>query len=72
MAKYSCRFLNKAKRIDDVEMIESDSDKVAQARALFFFDQRDFPHVELWLQDRLVFRRDKEPNEDAAAPEVSA
>lgn len=59
MAKYSCRFLNKANRIDDVEMIESDSDDLAQARASSMFARRDFPGVELWLLDRLVFRDEK-------------
>jgi hypothetical protein len=62
MAKYSCRFLDSSNRIDDVEIIECDSDSLAQARASSLFSRRDFPSLELWLLDRLVFRDTKTPS----------
>ena len=62
MAKYSCRFLDGLNRIDDVAIIECDSDSLAQARASSLFSRRDFPTLELWLLDRLVFRDTKTPS----------
>jgi len=59
MAKYSCRFLNNDGRIDDVEIINCDGDKAAQARSSFLFDQRDFPSAELWIDGRMVSRYEK-------------
>jgi hypothetical protein len=59
MAKYSCRFLNNDGRIDDVEIINCDGDKLAQVRSSFLFDQRDFPAAELWIDGRLVSRYEK-------------
>lgn len=61
MAKYSCRFLNKDGRIDDVEIINCDGDKLAQARSSFLFDQRKFPCAELWSDGRMVSRYEKAP-----------
>ena len=61
MAKYSCRFLNKDGRIDDVVMINCDGDKLAQARSSFLFGQKSFPTAELWIDGRLVARHEKEP-----------
>jgi hypothetical protein len=65
MAKYSCRFLNNDGRIDDVEIIDCDGDKLAQARSSLFFSQRDFPAAELWLDGRLVHRYEKTPASSA-------
>jgi len=61
VAKYSCRFLDSSNRIDDVEIIDCDSDSLAEARARSLFSRRDFPSLELWLLDRLVFRDTKTP-----------
>ncbi len=59
MAKYSVRFLNRDGRIDDVEIINCDGDKTAQARSSFLFGQRAFPSAELWIDGRLVSRYEK-------------
>ncbi len=59
MAKYRCRFLNDEMRIDDVETIESDSDEIATARASKLFEKSPFARLEVWVEERLVFERDK-------------
>jgi hypothetical protein len=59
MAKYVCRFLNKANRIDDVEMINTSTDQLAELQARKLFAKSDFPGVELFLDGRLIFRGDK-------------
>lgn len=52
MTKYSCRFLDTAHRIDDVEVFECDTDSLAQERAIGLFARRNYPELELWRIDR--------------------
>jgi len=61
MTRYSCRFLNDQGRIEDVEIINCETDSLAEARAARLFTRRDFPSVELWQQDRFVFRHEAAP-----------
>ena len=61
MARYSCRFLNQQGRIEDVEIIECETDSLAEARATVLFSRRDFPRLELWQQDRFVSRQETAP-----------
>jgi hypothetical protein len=59
MAKYTCRFLNGAGRIDDVASFECPTDAVAQQRASQMLAKSGFPAIELWERDRLVLRDEK-------------
>jgi hypothetical protein len=59
MTKYTCRFLNGAGRIDDVENFDSSTDGLAQQRATQLLSKSSFAAIELWERDRLVFRDEK-------------
>lgn len=59
MAKYTCRFLNPAGRIDDVEMFDALTEGLAQRRASDLLAKSGFAAVELWLDGDLVFRDEK-------------
>lgn len=56
MAKYTCRFLTEAGRIDDVEKFDITNDALARMRASQLLAKSPFAAVELWEDDRLVFR----------------